>query len=67
MVDKTEERQLREQQLESWGRLLAGLSHDLKNHLGIIVLPIGQTARNQVCYWAIFSGKRRHFCSALPK
>ncbi len=36
MVDKTEERQLREQQLESWGRLLAGLSHELKNHLGII-------------------------------
>ncbi len=36
MVDTTEERQLREQQLESWGRLLAGLSHDLKNHLGII-------------------------------
>ncbi len=36
MVEKTEERQLREQQLESWGRLLAGLSHDLKNHLGII-------------------------------
>ncbi len=36
MVEKSEERKLREQQLESYGRLMAGLSHDLKNHLGII-------------------------------
>ncbi len=36
MADNIAEKQLREQQLESWGRLMAGLSHDLKNHLGII-------------------------------
>ncbi len=36
MAEKSAERQLREQQIESYGRLMAGLSHDLKNHLGII-------------------------------
>ncbi len=36
MAKESEEKQLREQQIESYGRLMAGLSHDLKNHLGII-------------------------------
>ncbi len=36
MDDAIAEKRLRELQLESYGRLMAGLSHDLKNHLGII-------------------------------
>jgi C4-dicarboxylate-specific signal transduction histidine kinase len=31
-----DERKLRESQIESYGRLMAGFSHDMKNHLGII-------------------------------
>lgn len=30
------ENSLRQEQAESFGRLMAGLSHDMKNHLGII-------------------------------
>lgn len=35
-MDATTENSIRQEQLESFGRLMAGFSHDMKNHLGII-------------------------------
>lgn len=35
-MDDVTENSIRQQQLESFGRLMAGFSHDMKNHLGII-------------------------------
>ncbi len=35
-MDTTTENSIRQEQLESFGRLMAGFSHDMKNHLGII-------------------------------
>lgn len=35
-MEGNREKKLREQQLESYGRLMASFSHELKNHLGII-------------------------------
>ncbi|MCP3887654.1 MAG: hypothetical protein GY702_02115 [Desulfobulbaceae bacterium] len=35
-MDAVTENNLRQEQVESFGRLMAGFSHDLKNHLGII-------------------------------
>lgn len=35
-MDATTENSIRQEQVESFGRLIAGFSHDMKNHLGII-------------------------------
>ena len=35
-MDAKTENSIRQEQLESFGRLMAGFSHDMKNHLGII-------------------------------
>ncbi len=35
-MDAQTENSIREEQIESFGRLMAGLAHDMKNHLGII-------------------------------
>ena len=35
-MDATTENSIRQEQLESLGRMMAGFSHDMKNHLGII-------------------------------
>ncbi|MEA2116305.1 MAG: hypothetical protein U9P36_13115 [Thermodesulfobacteriota bacterium] len=35
-MDATTENSIRQEQIESFGRLMAGFSHDMKNHLGII-------------------------------
>ena len=35
-MDATTENSIRQEQLESFGRVMAGFSHDMKNHLGII-------------------------------
>jgi hypothetical protein len=35
-MDATTENSIRQEQVESFGRLMAGFSHDMKNHLGII-------------------------------
>ena len=35
-MDAKVENSIREEQVESFGRLMAGLAHDMKNHLGII-------------------------------
>ena len=35
-MDENMENRIREKQLESYGRLMAGFAHDMKNHLGII-------------------------------
>ncbi len=35
-MDAKTENSIREAQLESFGRLMAGMAHDMKNHLGII-------------------------------
>jgi len=35
-MDAMTENSIRQKQLESFGRLMAGFSHDMKNHLGII-------------------------------
>ena len=35
-MDATVENGIRQEQIESFGRLMAGFSHDMKNHLGII-------------------------------
>lgn len=36
MMDAMTENTIRQEQIESFGRLMAGFSHDMKNHLGII-------------------------------
>lgn len=36
LVDAATENKIRQEQVESFGRLMAGFSHDMKNHLGII-------------------------------
>lgn len=36
MMDAMTENSIRQEQIESFGRLMAGFSHDMKNHLGII-------------------------------
>ena len=35
-MDAKTENTIRQQQIESFGRLIAGFAHDMKNHLGII-------------------------------
>lgn len=35
-MDAMTENSIRQEQVESFGRLMAGFSHDMKNHLGII-------------------------------
>lgn len=35
-MDATTENNIRQEQIESFGRLMAGFAHDMKNHLGII-------------------------------
>ena len=36
LADAATENKIRQEQVESFGRLMAGFSHDMKNHLGII-------------------------------
>ncbi len=36
LMDAATENKIRQEQVESFGRLMAGFSHDMKNHLGII-------------------------------